>query len=58
MPARLVDADADWSHTSISRPVREYLDALDEADPERKIPKNISLSCLKPARGGDGAAAP
>lgn len=36
--------EADWSDTSISRPVREYLDALDEADPERKIPKSISLT--------------
>lgn len=38
------DSEADWSHTSINRPVREYLDALDEADPERKVPKNISLT--------------
>ncbi len=28
-------SEADWSRTSISRPVREYLDALDDADPER-----------------------
>ena len=37
-------SEADWSRTSISRPVREYLDALDDADPERKVPKNISLT--------------
>src|SRR3989344_561242 len=37
--------DIDWSRVSaISRPVREYLAALDEADGEKKVPKNISLT--------------
>jgi transposase len=37
--------EADWSGVaSISRPVREYLAALDEAEIEKSIPKNISLT--------------
>jgi len=41
MPA----SDIDWSRIgAISRPVREYLAALDEADGEKKAPKNISLT--------------
>ena len=37
--------EADWSAVpSISRPVREYLAALDEAEIEKSIPKNISLT--------------
>ena len=37
--------DIDWSKIgSISRPVREYLVALDEAEGEKKAPKNISLT--------------
>jgi transposase len=38
-------ADADWAdRQSISRPVREYLAALDQDEVERKTPKNISLT--------------
>jgi hypothetical protein len=38
-------SDIDWSRIgSISRPVREYLKALDEAEGEKKAPKNISLT--------------
>lgn len=38
-------SDIDWSRIgSITRPVREYLTALDEADGEKKAPKNISLT--------------
>jgi hypothetical protein len=38
-------AEADWSdRQSISRPVREYLAALDEAEVEKNTPKNISLT--------------
>lgn len=43
----LPGSDIDWSRIdSISRPVREYLDALDEtaSEGEKKIPKNISLT--------------
>ena len=37
--------EADWSdQPSISRPVREYLAALDEAEIEKSTPKNISLT--------------
>jgi transposase len=37
--------DADWSkQPSISRPVREYLAALDEVEVEKSRPKNISLT--------------
>jgi transposase len=37
--------DIDWSRVgAISRPVREYLAALDEADGAKKAPKNISLT--------------
>lgn len=37
--------DIDWSKVeSISRPLREYLAALDEAEDEEKVPKNISLT--------------
>lgn len=37
--------EIEWSRVgSISRPVREYLKALDEADGEKKAPKNISLT--------------
>jgi transposase len=36
---------ADWTdRQSISRPVREYLAALDEAEVEKSTPKNISLT--------------
>jgi transposase len=38
-------AEADWSKgQSISRPVREYLAALDQAQVEKNTPKNISLT--------------
>ena len=38
-------AEADWSKgQSISRPVREYLEALDQAEVEKNTPKNISLT--------------
>ena len=38
-------AEADWSdRQSISRPVREYLAALDQAEVEKSTPKNISLT--------------
>ena len=38
-------AEADWSRLpSITRPVREYLAALDEAEVEKNTPKNISLT--------------
>ena len=38
-------AEADWPKgQSISRPVREYLAALDQAEVEKNIPKNISLT--------------
>jgi IS5 family transposase len=38
-------SEADWSAIpSISRPVREYLAALDDAKIEKSIPKNISLT--------------
>ncbi len=38
-------SDIDWSKVgAISRPVREYLAALDEADGAKKMPKNISLT--------------
>jgi transposase len=38
-------AQADWSDcNSISRPVREYLAALDQAEIEKDTPKNISLT--------------
>lgn len=38
-------AEADWSRLpSITRPVREYLAALDEAEVDRNTPKNISLT--------------
>ncbi len=38
-------AEADWSdRQSISRPVREYLVALDQAEVEKSTPKNISLT--------------
>src|ERR1043166_7700150 len=38
-------ADADWSkQPSISRPVREYLAALDRSELEKSTPKNISLT--------------
>jgi transposase len=38
-------AEADWSdRQSISRPVREYLAALDETEVEKGTPKNISLT--------------
>ena len=38
-------AEADWSKgQSISRPVREYLAALDQAEVEKNTPKNISLT--------------
>lgn len=43
----LPGSDIDWSRIdSISRPVREYLEALDEtaSDGEKKAPKNISLT--------------
>jgi hypothetical protein len=37
--------EADWSdRRSISRPVREYLAALDQAEVEKNTPKNISLT--------------
>jgi transposase len=37
--------EADWSAAgSISRPVREYLAALDQAEIEKSTPKNISLT--------------
>ena len=38
-------AEADWSdRQSISRPVREYLAALDQSEVEKSTPKNISLT--------------
>src|SRR5437660_10991156 len=38
-------AEADWTdRPSISRPVREYLAALDHAEVEKSTPKNISLT--------------
>src|ERR1700690_1676375 len=38
-------AEADWTdRPSISRPVREYLAALDGAEVEKNTPKNISLT--------------
>jgi transposase len=38
-------AEADWTdRQSISRPVREYLAALDQAEVEKNTPKNISLT--------------
>src|SRR3984893_18573804 len=38
-------AEADWSaRRSISRPVREYLAALDQTEVEENTPKNISLT--------------
>ena len=38
-------AEADWSsQPSISRPVREYLAALDQSELEKSTPKNISLT--------------
>src|SRR3989454_4750362 len=38
-------AEADWSdRPSISRPVREYLAALDQSELEKSMPKNISLT--------------
>ena len=38
-------ATADWSNgQSISRPVREYLAALDQSEVEKSTPKNISLT--------------
>jgi len=38
-------AEADWpDRQSISRPVREYLAALDQAEVEKSTPKNISLT--------------
>ena len=38
-------AEADWSNRpSISRPVREYLAALDQSELEKNTPKNISLT--------------
>jgi transposase len=38
-------AEADWTdRPSISRPVREYLAALDQAEVEKSTPKNISLT--------------
>ena len=38
-------SEVDWSQgKSISRPVREYLAALDSCDPEKSTPKNISLT--------------
>src|ERR1700681_4477344 len=38
-------AEADWSdRQSVTRPVREYLAALDEAEVEKSTPKNISLT--------------
>ena len=37
--------EADFTKTeSISRPVREYLEALDEAETEKSVPKNVSLT--------------
>ena len=37
--------EADWSdRQSISRPVREYLAALDQSEVEKNTPKNISLT--------------
>lgn len=37
--------DVQWSEeTTLTRPVREYLDALDAAEEGRKPPKNISLT--------------
>jgi transposase len=37
--------EADWTdRPSISRPVREYLAALDQAEVEKSTPKNISLT--------------
>ena len=50
-------AEADWSERqSISRPVREYLTALDQADIEKNTPKNISLT--DPAAQWTGAWGP
>jgi len=38
-------SDIDWSRVgAITRPVREYLAALNEAEGEQKMPKNISLT--------------
>jgi transposase len=38
-------AEVDWTdQQSISRPVREYLAALDQAEVEKNTPKNISLT--------------
>ncbi len=38
-------SDIDWSRVgAITRPVREYLAALDDAEGEKKVPKNISLT--------------
>ena len=38
-------AEADWSDPqSITRPIREYLAALDVAEVEKSVPKNISLT--------------
>src|SRR5213075_188680 len=38
-------AEAEWTdRQSISRPVREYLAALDQAEVEKSTPKNISLT--------------
>ncbi len=36
--------DIDWSKQSITRPVREYLEALDRSELEKSAPKNISLT--------------
>jgi hypothetical protein len=48
MPVRsrgVAGGDASWpGKTTISRPVREYLAALDEAEVERPFPKKISLT--------------
>jgi transposase len=41
----MLGAEADWTdRQSISRPVREYLAALDQAEVEKSTPKNISLT--------------
>lgn len=38
-------AEANWeSESSLTRPVREYLEALDAAEEPRKPPKNVSLT--------------
>lgn len=38
-------AEADWNReSSLTRPVREYLEALDAADEPRRTPKNVSLT--------------